>query len=72
LPLVLLAEKNSIPFTVDVYPFCSSDGSVALRAGNDLRVALIRPGVAASGIQGNNDRGEWVWRYSLVLSSGGI
>ena len=43
-----IAEKNSIPYAVDIYPFYSSDGSVALLAGGDYRVALIGPGVAAS------------------------
>lgn len=46
--LVKLAEKNKIPFKLDVYPFYGSDGSAALRAGKDFRVALIGPGVAAS------------------------
>ncbi len=46
--LVELAGKNKIPYKLDVYPFYSSDGSAALRAGNDFRVALIGPGVAAS------------------------
>lgn len=46
--LTQLAEKQGIPHCVDVYPFYSSDGSVALRAGYDFRVALIGPGVAAS------------------------
>jgi putative aminopeptidase FrvX len=46
--LVHLAEKYKIPFKLDVYPFYGSDGSAALRAGNDFRVALIGPGVAAS------------------------
>jgi putative aminopeptidase FrvX len=46
--LVQLADKNKIPYKLDVYPFYSSDGSAALRAGNDFRVALIGPGVAAS------------------------
>ena len=46
--LVDLAEKNSIPYSVDVYPYYGSDGSAALRAGNDFRVGLIGPGVAAS------------------------
>ena len=56
--LTLLAEKNGIPFTVDVYPFYSSDGSVALRAGNDVRVALIGPGVAAShGVERTHRKG---------------
>lgn len=46
--LVQLARKKSIPYVQDVYPFYSSDGSAALSAGNDFRVALIGPGVAAS------------------------
>jgi putative aminopeptidase FrvX len=46
--LVDLARQNDIPYKVDVYPFYGSDGSAALRAGNDFRVALIGMGVAAS------------------------
>lgn len=46
--LVDLAEKNNIPYKVDVYPFYGSDGSAALRAGKDFRVGLIGMGVAAS------------------------
>jgi len=46
--LVDLAKQNNIPYKVDVYPHYGSDGSAALRAGNDFRVALIGMGVAAS------------------------
>ncbi|MGB0369561.1 MAG: hypothetical protein ACPGD8_09155, partial [Flavobacteriales bacterium] len=46
--LVDLSVKNEIPHAVDVYPYYGSDGSAALRAGNDFRVGLIGPGVAAS------------------------
>ena len=46
--LVELANKGNIPYKLDVYPYYGSDGSAALRAGNDFRVALIGPGVAAS------------------------
>lgn len=46
--LVDLAREGSIPHEVDVYVHYSSDGSAALRAGNDVRVALIGPGIAAS------------------------
>lgn len=46
--LVHLAEKHNIPHAVDVYPYYSSDGSMALRARMDIRVALIGPGVHAS------------------------
>jgi putative aminopeptidase FrvX len=46
--LVQIAEEKKIPYKLDVYPFYSSDGTAALRAGRDYRVALIGPGVAAS------------------------
>lgn len=46
--LIRLAEERTIPHAIDVYPFYSSDGTAALRAGADMRVGLIGPGVAAS------------------------
>lgn len=46
--LVRLARAKNIPYKQDVYPYYGSDGSAALRAGNDMRVGLIGPGVAAS------------------------
>lgn len=56
--LVQLAEKNNIPYAIDVYPFYGSDGSAALRAGNDFRVGLIGPGVSAShGVERTHKKG---------------
>ena len=46
--LTELAQQESLPFAVDVYPFYGSDASAALRAGTDVRAALIGPGVDAS------------------------
>lgn len=46
--LVALAEQHKIPHAVDVYPFYSSDGTALWRAGGDVRVGLIGPGVHAS------------------------
>ncbi|MCK7484772.1 MAG: M42 family metallopeptidase [Bacillus subtilis] len=46
--LVRLAEQNKLGFATDIYPFYGSDVSAALRGGNDLRGALIGPGVHAS------------------------
>lgn len=43
-----LAGDNVIPYKVDTYPNYGSDGEAALRAGADLKVALIGPGVDAS------------------------
>ncbi|WP_148882167.1 M42 family metallopeptidase [Thermococcus aciditolerans] len=46
--LIELAEKHEIPHVVDVFPYYGSDGSAALRAGWDVKVALIGQGVHAS------------------------
>jgi putative aminopeptidase FrvX len=43
-----LAKAHDIPYRVDVYPHYGSDGEAAWRAGADLKVALIGPGVDAS------------------------
>ncbi len=42
--LIELAKEKGIPHVVDVFPYYGSDGSAALRAGWDFRVALIGPG----------------------------
>lgn len=56
--LVQLAQKYAIPYRLDVYPFYGSDGSAALRAGNDYRVGLIGPGVSAShGVERTHQKG---------------
>lgn len=46
--LVKLARDNDIEYRIDIYPYYGSDGSAALRSGEDVRVALIGPGVDAS------------------------
>jgi aminopeptidase len=43
-----LAERNGIPFRTDIYPYYGSDGEAFWRAGGDVAVALIGPGVDAS------------------------
>ncbi|NSB15654.1 M42 family metallopeptidase [Clostridium beijerinckii] len=46
--LINLAKDNNIDYAIDIYPMYGSDVSAALRAGNDVRGALIGPGVHAS------------------------
>ncbi len=46
--LIELAKKNKVNYAVDIYPYYGSDVSAALRGGNDIRGALIGPGVHAS------------------------
>jgi len=43
-----LAEKYDIPYKVDIYPYYGSDGEAFWRAGGNVSVALIGPGVDAS------------------------
>ncbi|MGL5977447.1 MAG: M42 family metallopeptidase [Erysipelotrichaceae bacterium] len=46
--LIGLAKTNRVPYVLDVYPMYGSDASAALRGGNDIKAALIGPGVFAS------------------------
>ena len=46
--LITLAKENGIAYAVDIFPFYGSDVGAALRAGVDLKGALIGSGVAAS------------------------
>ena len=46
--LVALAKEMKLRYAADVYPSYGSDAGAALRAGNDVRHALIGPGVFAS------------------------
>ena len=46
--LVNLAKDQGLSYKIDIYPYYGSDGSAALRAGNDIKVGLIGPGVDAS------------------------
>jgi len=43
-----LAEDTDIPYKMDIYPYYGSDGGAFWRAGGDVQVALIGPGVDAS------------------------
>jgi putative aminopeptidase FrvX len=46
--LIDLAAREDIDHRVDIYPYYASDVSQALRAGYDIRGALIGPGVDSS------------------------
>jgi len=43
-----LAQSAEIPYKTDIYPFYGSDGEAYWRAGGDVRVALLGPGIDAS------------------------
>jgi putative aminopeptidase FrvX len=43
-----LAEQHGIPYKTDVYRYYGSDGEAFWRAGGDVAVALIGPGIDAS------------------------
>lgn len=46
--LVELSKENKLDYVVDIYPMYGSDVGAALRGGNNIRGALIGPGVHAS------------------------
>lgn len=46
--LINLAKNNNINYAVDIYPMYGSDVSAANSAGNNIKGALIGPGVHAS------------------------
>ena len=46
--LINLAKELKLDYAIDVFPYYSSDVSAALRAGNNIKGALIGSGVAAS------------------------
>ena len=46
--LIDLAKSNDLPYAIDIYPMYGSDVSAALRGGNNIKGALIGPGVHAS------------------------
>ncbi len=43
-----LADANGIAYRADIYPYYGSDGEAFWRAGGDVAVALVGPGVDAS------------------------
>ncbi len=66
-----LAEKYNIPYKTDVYTFYGSDGEAFWRAGGDVALALIGPGIDASHnyerahMDGLNATTNWIMAYLL-------
>lgn len=46
--LTELCEANQIPYQLDIYPYYGSDASAAMRAGADVKHALIGAGIDSS------------------------
>lgn len=46
--LVALCEAKGIPYKLDIYPYYGSDASAAMRAGADVRHALLGAGIESS------------------------
>ena len=66
-----LAEHHNIPYKTDVYVFYGSDGEAFWRAGGDVALALIGPGIDASHnyerahMDGLNATTNWIMAYLL-------
>lgn len=48
LRLAQMADDAGIPYKLDIFPYYGSDGEAFWRAGGDVRVGLVGPGVEAS------------------------
>ncbi|MHA3224890.1 M42 family metallopeptidase [Globicatella sulfidifaciens] len=46
--LVDLAKAQDIPYKLDIYPYYGSDASAAMRAGTDIKHALLGAGIESS------------------------
>lgn len=46
--LVALADQHDIPYKLDIYPYYGSDASAAMRAGADVKHALLGAGIESS------------------------
>lgn len=46
--LVKLAQEKEIPYKLDIYPYYGSDASAAMRAGFEIRHALLGAGIESS------------------------
>jgi putative aminopeptidase FrvX len=68
-----LAEQYNIPYKTDVYPFYGSDGEAFWRAGGDVALSLIGPGIDASHnyerahTEGLNATTNWILAYLLAV-----
>jgi putative aminopeptidase FrvX len=66
-----LADEHQIAYKVDIYPHYGSDGEAFWRAGGDVAVALIGPGVDASHnyerthMEGLTATTQWVVAYLI-------
>lgn len=69
--LRMIAEKHNIRYKTDVYPFYASDGEAFWKAGGDVAVSLIGPGIDASHnyerahMDGLNATTNWILAYLL-------
>jgi len=46
--LVSLCKEKNIPFKLDIYPYYGSDASAAMRAGAEVKHALLGAGIESS------------------------
>ena len=66
--LIALAEQHDIQHRVDIYTYYASDVSQALRAGYDIRGALVGPGVDGSHSYERLHRDSLVETTKLLLA----
>lgn len=66
--LIALAKTTHIPHKIDIYPFYGSDASAAIRAGFDIRHALIGPGIESSHALERTHMDSMVASFNLLVA----
>lgn len=66
--LIRLAEREGLRYAVDIYPNYGSDASAAMRGGNNIRAALVGPGVHASHSMERTHK-EALWNTIALLAA---
>ena len=66
--MVSLAKENKISYQVDIYPYYGSDASAAIKAGFDIKHALIGPGIDASHSYERTHTDSLLHTYRLLMS----
>ncbi len=66
--LVNLSKENDISYVIDIFTMYSSDASAALRGGNDIKGALIGPGIHASHGSERTHISAVMDTYKLILA----
>ncbi|WP_396266108.1 M42 family metallopeptidase [Halobacillus salinarum] len=63
-----LAKQNDINYQIDIYPYYGSDASAVMKAGSDVKHALVGPGIDASHAYERTHTDSLIYTYQLLMA----